>query len=131
MHPLELPDLALELLGGLLGHPGLAGLGPQGVDLLGQVVAFAELRLDRLELLPEVVLPLGAVYLGPDVPVHFTAYHPDFKLRDRPPTPASTLARARRIALGNGVRFAYTGGTIDDRPSAEKLLDEIEGLKAR
>jgi pyruvate formate lyase activating enzyme len=51
--------------------------------------------------------------LGQDVPVHFTAFHPDFKLRDRPPTPPQTLARARRIALGNGVRYAYTGNIHD------------------
>jgi pyruvate formate lyase activating enzyme len=51
--------------------------------------------------------------LGPDVPVHFTAFHPDFKMRDRPPTPSQTLARARRIALGNGVRYAYTGNVHD------------------
>ena len=52
-------------------------------------------------------------HLGPDVPMHFTAFHPDFKMLDRPPTPAETLARARRIALGNGVRFAYTGNVHD------------------
>ena len=51
--------------------------------------------------------------LGPDVPVHFTAFHPDFKMRDRPPTPPETLARARRIALDNGVRYAYTGNVHD------------------
>jgi pyruvate formate lyase activating enzyme len=51
--------------------------------------------------------------LGPDVPVHFTAFHPDWNMRDRPPTPASTLTRARRIALGNGVRYAYTGNVRD------------------
>jgi len=47
------------------------------------------------------------------VPLHFTAFHPDFKLRDRPGTPPQTLARARRIALGNGVRYAYTGNVHD------------------
>jgi pyruvate formate lyase activating enzyme len=51
--------------------------------------------------------------LGPDVPVHFTAFHPDFKMTDRPPTPAATLSRARRIAQANGVRFAYTGNVHD------------------
>ena len=51
--------------------------------------------------------------LGPDVPVHFTAFHPDFKMRDRPPTPPATLARARHIALANGIRYAYTGNTHD------------------
>jgi pyruvate formate lyase activating enzyme len=55
----------------------------------------------------------AAAQLGPDVPVHFTAFHPDFKMRDRPPTPPATLARARRIALANGIRYAYTGNTHD------------------
>jgi pyruvate formate lyase activating enzyme len=51
--------------------------------------------------------------LGPDVPVHFTAFHPDFKMRDRPPTPPATLTRARHIALEHGIRYAYTGNTHD------------------
>ena len=51
--------------------------------------------------------------LGPDVPVHFTAFHPDWKMLDRPPTPPATLTRARRIALANGVRYAYTGNVHD------------------
>ena len=51
--------------------------------------------------------------LGPDVPVHFTAFHPDWKLLDRPPTPPATLARARSLALANGVRHAYTGNVVD------------------
>jgi pyruvate formate lyase activating enzyme len=52
--------------------------------------------------------------LGPDVPMHFTAFHPDFKMMDRPPTPPATLSRAREIARGNGVRYAYTGNVHDD-----------------
>jgi len=51
--------------------------------------------------------------LGPDIPMHFTAFHPDFKMRDREPTPPSTLTRARRIALINGVNHAYTGNVHD------------------
>jgi pyruvate formate lyase activating enzyme len=51
--------------------------------------------------------------LGPDVPMHFTAFHPDWKMRDRPPTPPRALTRARRIALANGVRYAYTGNVHD------------------
>jgi len=51
--------------------------------------------------------------LGPDVPLHFTAFHPDWKLLDRPPTPAETLTRARQIALANGIRYAYTGNVRD------------------
>jgi len=51
--------------------------------------------------------------LGADVPMHFTAFHPDFRLLDRPPTPPETLVRARRIALVNGVHHAYTGNVHD------------------
>ncbi len=53
--------------------------------------------------------------LGPDVPLHFTAFHPDWKMQDRPPTPPSTLSRARDIAIKNGVRYAYTGNVHDPR----------------
>jgi pyruvate formate lyase activating enzyme len=52
-------------------------------------------------------------HLGPDVPVHFTAFHPDWKMRDRPPTPPAMLSRAREIAISNGVRYAYTGNVHD------------------
>lgn len=51
--------------------------------------------------------------LGTDVPVHFTAFHPDFKLMNRPGTPPETLRRARRQALDAGIRFVYTGN-VDD-----------------
>ncbi len=51
--------------------------------------------------------------LGPDVPMHFTAFHPDWKMMDHPPTPPPTLSRARRIAVDNGVRYAYTGNVHD------------------
>ena len=51
--------------------------------------------------------------LGPDVPLHFTAFHPDWKLRDLPPTPASTLSRARRIARETGLHYVYTGNVHD------------------
>jgi pyruvate formate lyase activating enzyme len=52
--------------------------------------------------------------LGPDVPMHFTAFHPDWKMLDVPPTPATTLTRARGIAMANGVRYAYTGNVHDE-----------------
>jgi len=52
-------------------------------------------------------------HLGPDVPIHFSAFHPDFKMLDRPATPPETLTRARAIALANGVRHAYTGNVHD------------------
>jgi pyruvate formate lyase activating enzyme len=51
--------------------------------------------------------------LGPDVPHHFTAFHPDFRMMDLPPTPSATLSRAREIARGNGERYVYTGNVHD------------------
>ena len=48
-------------------------------------------------------------HLGADVPMHFSAFHPDWKMLDRPPTPLATLLKARKIALKNGVRYAYIG----------------------
>jgi pyruvate formate lyase activating enzyme len=51
--------------------------------------------------------------LGPDVPLHFSAFHPDWKMTDIPATPAATLTRARRIALGHGLRYVYTGNVHD------------------
>lgn len=51
--------------------------------------------------------------LGPEVPLHFTAFHPDFKLRDPRPTPPETLTRARHIAMANGLRYVYTGNVHD------------------
>ena len=47
--------------------------------------------------------------LGPDVPLHFSAFHPDWKMLSKPPTPPATLIEARRIAMKNGLRYAYVG----------------------
>jgi len=54
-----------------------------------------------------------ANHLGPDVPLHFTAFHPDYNMRDLPPTPAATLTRARTIALKTGLHYVYTGNIHD------------------
>lgn len=51
--------------------------------------------------------------LGPDVPLHFTAFHPDWKMTDKPPTPPQTLRLARRIAMEAGLRYVYTGNVHD------------------
>ncbi|MFC1770741.1 AmmeMemoRadiSam system radical SAM enzyme [Candidatus Margulisiibacteriota bacterium] len=51
--------------------------------------------------------------LGLDVPLHFSAFHPAFKLIDREPTPLSTLQRARRIAFSKGIRYVYTSNLFD------------------
>ena len=56
--------------------------------------------------------------LGPDVPMHFSAFHPDFKMLGHAPTPRETLARAREIAMKNGIRYAYVGNVHDKRASS-------------
>jgi pyruvate formate lyase activating enzyme len=52
--------------------------------------------------------------LGPEVPLHFSAFHPDHRLTDVPRTPAATLSRARARALAAGLRHVYTGNVHDD-----------------
>jgi pyruvate formate lyase activating enzyme len=54
-----------------------------------------------------------ADHLGPDVPLHFTAFHPDYRMGDVPPTPPATLRRAREIARGRGLHHVYTGNVHD------------------
>lgn len=56
--------------------------------------------------------------LGPEVPLHFTAFHPDFKMLDHPPTPKSTLVRARKQALEAGIHHVYTGNVHDSSGSS-------------
>jgi len=51
--------------------------------------------------------------LGPDVPLHFTAFHPNWKMMDKPPTPPATLLAARRIARDVGLRYVFTGNIHD------------------
>jgi pyruvate formate lyase activating enzyme len=53
-------------------------------------------------------------HLGPDVPLHFSAFHPDWKMMDTPRTPARTLIDARRIAMAAGLRHVYTGNISDE-----------------
>jgi pyruvate formate lyase activating enzyme len=66
-------------------------------------------------------------HLGPDVPLHFTAFHPDFKMRDKPRTPPETLHRARQIALDAGLHYVYEGNIHTDAgntvcPNCRSLL---------
>jgi pyruvate formate lyase activating enzyme len=65
--------------------------------------------------------------LGPDVPLHFTAFHPDFKLMDKPRTPPETLHRARAIALEAGLHYVYEGNILNGAgnthcPQCSKVL---------
>jgi len=81
--------------------------------------------------------------LGDDVPLHFTAFHPDFKLQDKPPTPKRTLDEARTIAIDMGLKYVYQGNVVTDSGDticpgcrrriirrswhAVKLLDVVSG----
>lgn len=69
-------------------------------------------RNDSEAEIAELVEWVGAE-LGTEVPLHFTAFHPDFKMRDVPATPAATLRRARAQALAAGLRHVYTGNVHD------------------
>lgn len=51
--------------------------------------------------------------LGPDVPIHFSAFHPDFKMQDTAVTQPVSLIRARDIAMANGLHYVYTGNISD------------------
>ena len=53
--------------------------------------------------------------LGPDVPIHFSAFHPDFKMLDKERTPPETVKRARDIAIANGLHYAYVGNIFDEQ----------------
>jgi pyruvate formate lyase activating enzyme len=76
-----------------------------------------------------------ADHLGPDVPLHFTAFHPDYRMMDVPATPRETLSRARSIALGNGLHHVYTGNVHDVEggttscPNCHAALVEREGYE--
>ncbi len=72
--------------------------------------------------------------VGPDVPVHFTRFHPDYRLLNLPPTPVSTLERAREIALSYGLHYPYVGnvpghpGNHTYCPTCGKLIIERMGF---
>jgi pyruvate formate lyase activating enzyme len=71
--------------------------------------------------------------LGDEVPVHFTAFHPDFRLRDRPPTSPTTLTAARAMARQAGLKYVYTGNVLDPEgqstycPGCGEVVVEREG----
>jgi pyruvate formate lyase activating enzyme len=73
--------------------------------------------------------------LEPDVPLHFTAFHPDFKMLDVPSTPPATLRRARNQARAAGIRYVYTGNVSDVEgqstccPDCGALLIERDGYR--
>jgi pyruvate formate lyase activating enzyme len=75
--------------------------------------------------------------LGADVPLHLSAFHPDYQLMDKAWTSPATLRQARKIALDSGIKFVYTGNVRDDEGSATccprcgKVLIERSGFMIR
>ena len=69
--------------------------------------------------------------LGTDVPLHFTAFHPDFKMLDLSFTPLSTVRRARELAMNNGLRYVYTGNVVDREGSITLCSNCGRGLIGR
>jgi pyruvate formate lyase activating enzyme len=72
--------------------------------------------------------------IGPDVPVHFTRFHPDYQLLNLPPTPVATLERARDMALSKGMHYPYVGnvpghpGNHTYCPKCKKVVIERQGF---
>jgi pyruvate formate lyase activating enzyme len=73
--------------------------------------------------------------LGPDIPMHFTAFHPDYRMNEIPATSRHTLAAARKIAKQSGIKFVYTGNVHDSEggstwcPSCGSILIERDWYK--
>lgn len=72
--------------------------------------------------------------LGPDIPIHFTRFHPQYKMQNLPPTPVKTLERAREIALSEGIHYVYVGnvpghsGEHTYCPDCKKILIQRKGF---
>lgn len=65
--------------------------------------------------------------IGDDVPIHFSAFHPDFRMTDRPRTPHETLLAAQEIAHSRGIKYAYVGN-VDDQQHQSTYCPKCQGL---
>jgi pyruvate formate lyase activating enzyme len=81
------------------------------LEITNLVIPRANDDLDQIQRMCEWILK----NLGQDVPLHFTAFHPDFRLRDRPPTSHEMLIAARQVALRAGINYVYVGNVFDPR----------------
>jgi len=82
---------------------------PTWVEITNLIIPQANDSPDEIRRMCEWI----ATELGPDVPLHFSAFHPDFKLSDRGPTPTATLRSAHDIARAAGLHYVYTGNVYD------------------
>ncbi|MFW6159651.1 MAG: AmmeMemoRadiSam system radical SAM enzyme [Acidobacteriota bacterium] len=75
--------------------------------------------------------------VGPDIPLHFSRFHPTYLLKNLPPTPVSTLEKCRQIAMDEGIHFVYIGNVPGHKgentycPSCGKLLIQRRGFEIR
>jgi pyruvate formate lyase activating enzyme len=69
--------------------------------------------------------------LGEDIPIHFTAFHPDFKMKDKSRTPGATLTRARDIAVSKGIKYCYVGNVNDRKAQTTYCPDCGKALIVR
>lgn len=103
-----------------------------GVHL--EIVNLVVPTLNDSEIMLEKLSEWIAGEIGPDVPVHFTRFHPDYRLLNLPPTPVATLERARDIALKHGIHFPFVGnvpghpGNNTYCPSCGKVVVERTGF---
>ena len=65
--------------------------------------------MDEVAQMPDWVME----NVGDEIPMHFTAFHPDFKMMDTPPTPPETLTKARNLAMETGLKYVYVGNVFD------------------
>ena len=76
-------------------------------------------------------------YVGDEVPLHFTAFHPDFRMLDHPATPLETLLAAYDIARSQGIKYVYVGNVHDPKhdstycPSCWHVVDRAELARSR
>ena len=72
--------------------------------------------------------------LGREVPWHFSAFHPDYKMQETPNTPYATLLNAKEIAHKHGIKYVYLGNVANDNntycPNCKELLIERTGFSA-
>lgn len=99
------------------------------VELTNLVIPRANDSLDDIRRMCDWIL----AELGPGVPLHFTAFHPDFRLRDRGPTPPETLVAAYEVARSAGLHYVYTGNISDPQhqstycPGCGRVVIERDG----
>jgi len=105
----------------------------KGIHVETTMLVIPELNDNESQIRSMVTWHLKA--LGPDVPLHFSRFHPCYKFTHVPATPVSTIIRSRELALSEGVRYVYVGNVPGDSgentycPNCKSLLVERFGYQ--